>query len=389
MNKIFLIFTCAITIIQVSIAQKNLPVIRATSDQASIWEGGEISPWWLDPSARPDVHVITKCPNAKRVVFRTDIDSLVVRLRPGEQADFVVLLNGRDSCYTRIKSEPVIHRFARQTKPTHDTIPFVLTEYNNLKIKAVLNGVDTLDLKFDSGATGLLITREAIKQKTSLLKQQPADGSRPKLPPYNTLQLGNLTWDSLSVYPVELSGQGTDGRFGWDLFDGRVVEIDYDRSLFIVHSRMPKMPKGFTKMPMEYSHHLFCIRGELINHGKVYKNRFLFDNGYQRTIMLDSTLNARQQFPNDLKVIKTTIMKNGQGKEFPVVTVNNEILKIGKTKLPDIPAQKLNSVNPTGFPIHILGNEVLKRFNTILDFYDNYVYIKPNHLVGAPYAESH
>ncbi|MCC7245678.1 MAG: hypothetical protein IT269_08375, partial [Saprospiraceae bacterium] len=225
MNKILLFFTCAVTIIQTSTAQKNLPVIRATDDHAFIWEGDEKSRWWLDPSVRPDVHVITKSPDAKRVVFRTDIDSLVMRLRPGEQADFVVLLNGRDSCYTRIKSEPVIRRFARQAKPTHDTIPFVLTEYNNLKIKAVLNGVDTLDLKFDSGATGLLITRESIYNSYSLLKPNKYNNDGWTLQPYNTLQLGRLTIDSLSVHQVELSGHGTDGRFGWDLFDGRIVEI--------------------------------------------------------------------------------------------------------------------------------------------------------------------
>jgi hypothetical protein len=249
-------------------------------------------------------------------------------------------------------------------------------------------------LKFDSGATGLLLTRDAIVHKTSLLADQPGvrQGSvRPdfdRIPAHNSLKMGHLSWDHLEVYPVELSGQGTDGRFGWDLFDGRVVEIDYDHSRFIVHSRLPKLAKGYSKLPIEYSNGLFCIPGMLENKGKKYPNRFLFDNGYQRTIMLDSTLMAQQQFPQDLKVIKKAVMQNGQGKEFPVLTINNELLKLGNTSLLNIPAQKLNSSNPARFTVHILGNEVLKRFNTILDFYHNTVYLKPNTLQYLPYTDA-
>jgi hypothetical protein len=133
---------------------------------------------------------------------------------------------------------------------------------------------------------------------------------------------------------------------------------------------------------------LFCIEGTLEVQGKKYQNRFLFDNGYQRTIMLDTTLLARQNFPGDLKAIKKTIMQNGQGKEFPVVTVNNEKLILGNSSLLNIPAQKLATANPAGFPVHILGNEVLKRFNTILDFQKNHIYLKPNKLMYLPYTDA-
>lgn len=381
---------------QMAFGQDKLPVIRATSRQALIIEGDqeERTAWWLSPEARPDVHVITKNPRPRWVRFYTDRDSIKIRLKPGQQFDFVVLLNGKDSCFTRLESKAAVTKFARQNPERHDTIPFILTEYNNIRIKACLNHTDTLFLKFDSGTTGLLLTHESIAAKTNLLADQAGvrEGkARPdydKMNPYNTLSLGNLTWDSLPIYPVVLSGQGTDGRFGWDLFDGRIVEIDYDNSLFIVHSKMPKTSRGHSKLPIIYSHSLFCIEGTLEVQGKKYQNRFLFDNGYQRTIMLDTTLLARQNFPGDLKVIKKTIMQNGQGKEFPVVTVNNEKLILGNSSLLNIPAQKLATANPAGFPVHILGNEVLKRFNTILDFQKNHIYLKPNKLMYLPYTDA-
>ena len=377
--KILFFLILSVITCSVSVAQKKIPVIKANSSKAIIIEGDDDKQnWRIDPTIKPDVHVISKNTTPKWVKFYTDIDSLKVKLQPGKKFDFIVLLNGKDNCYTRLES-PAVKNYARQKPATHDTIPFELTEFNNLKVKAVLNKKDTLDLKFDSGTTGLLLTNDAIKTKTHLTDPETAG---------NTLQLGNLSWDSLQVYPVVLSGQGTDGRFGWDLFDGKVVEIDYDKNIFVVHTKRPAISKAHARFDMEYIHTLFCISGSLQVKDKKYPNRFLFDNGYQRTIMLDTTLMAEQQYPKDLEVIKKVIMRNGQGKEVPVYTVNNERLNLGKNILLNIPVQLMTTANSAGFKTHILGNEVLKRFNTFLDFQDNVVYLAPNSLFDVPYIDA-
>lgn len=360
-------------------AQQNLPVIKAGSKKAFITEeNDDRENWYLNPKVNPDIYTINKTDKPKWVYFRTDIDSIKVKLKPGDSFDFIIILNGKDSCYTRIQSRQ-LKNYSALRPVIHDTIPFTLTEFNNIKVEAVLNKQDTLDLKFDSGTTGLLLTNDAIKNKTHLADVNSA---------MHHLQIGNSCWDSLVVYPVELSGQGTDGRFGWDLFDGKIVEIDYNKNLFIVHSYLPEIDKSYSKLAIEYSHTLFCVRGELQVGKKKYYNRFLFDNGYQRTIMLDTVLINEQKFPRDLPVIKKVIMRNGQGKEIPVITVNNERLNLGKEILLNIPAQLLATTNPAGFKAHILGNEVLKRFNTILDFQNNIVYLKQNSLFNLPYKDA-
>lgn len=81
-------------------------------------------------------------------------------------------------------------------------------------------------------------------------------------------------------------------------------------------------------------------------------------------------------------------MKNGKDDEYPVLTVNGDMLSLGDLSLHNIPAQIMTTANPAEFRTHIIGNEVLKRFNTILDFQNNYVYLKPNHLAGMPYADA-
>jgi hypothetical protein len=360
-------------------AQQPLRVIQANAVRARITEGTqEASNWRINPRIRPDIHVMTKTTGPAWVSFVTDMDSMKIQLAPGEQVDFIVLLQGKDSCYTRIEC-PALKNYYGQLPAAHDTIPFTLTAFNNIKIKTVLNHTDTLDLIFDSGSTGLLLTDSALKNKAHTAHTDKA---------VNHLQIGSLRWDSLLVYPVVLSGQGTDGCFGWDLFDGKLVEIDYDKSIFIVHTRLSKPALGYAAFNMEYIHTLFCIRGDLEIKKQHYTNRFLFDNGYQRTIMLDTVLMQEQHYPRDLPVIKKVIMHNAEGKPVPVITVSNERFNLGTATLLNIPVQLMATGNPARFKTHILGNEVLKRFNTILDFQNNLVYLQPNSLFNLAYKDA-
>lgn len=81
-------------------------------------------------------------------------------------------------------------------------------------------------------------------------------------------------------------------------------------------------------------------------------------------------------------------MKGAQGNEIPVITSNLKTLKIGKYKLKNIPVQQTTGNKPLkNKNIHILGNEVLKRFNMFLDFQNNFVYLKPNHLFKEKYID--
>lgn len=360
-------------------AQTKLPVIKAGSKKALIVEGeGDQYNWYLNPEIKPDIHTISKILQPEWIKFYTDIDSIKVKIKPNEKFDFIVLLNNKDTCYTRIESLPVKNYSTRQPA-THDTIPFILTAFNNIQVKAILNKADTLDLMFDSGSTGILLTNDALKNKTHSM----GGGST-----HNVLQIGNSIWDSLPVYTVDRTGQGMDGVFGWALFDGKIVEIDYDKNIFVVHSKLETPAKAYSRFKIEYIHTLFCIQAELQIANKKYPNRFLFDNGYQRTIMLDTALMKEQQFPQDLPVIKKTVMRNREGQAFPVITVNNERLNLGKLSLYNVAAQLLTTGNPVPFKTHILGNEVLKRFNTLLDFQHHLVYLKPNSLANLAYKDA-
>jgi hypothetical protein len=270
-----------------------------------------------------------------------------------------------------------------QNETISDSIPFTINKQNTISIQAIFNEKDTLNLNFDTGTTELILTNEVLSNKLK---------STPKLyTNFYNLKIGNTNY-STKVYDAELSGHGTDGRFGWDIFKGKIVELNYDLNFMIIHTVLPKnliSNNAFTKLKIEFFEDLFLIESEIKQNNITNKDIFLFDTGYQRTVMLDEDLLKQAEFPiKDMKIIKKTIMKGAQGNEIPVITSILKLLKIGKYKLKNVPIQLTTTHKPLkNKNIHILGNEVLKRFNLFLDFQNNFVYLSPNHLFKEKYIE--
>ena len=264
-----------------------------------------------------------------------------------------------------------------------DTVQLGINEQNTIYVKALFNKKDTLTLNFDSGSSDITLKNSVLEAKLSSkveLYQVPYE-----------LKIGNRTYTA-PVYDTELSGHGTDGRFGWDLFKDHVVELNYDKGILVVHSEMPAdiaNDSTFTRLQIDYFANCFSVSSSLMQSGIDHKGPFLFDTGYQRTAMVDVDLMKDANFPAaDMEVIKKVIMKNGMGEDIPVITSNLDGLKIGDYVLPDVPVQQITSRKPLkGINIHILGNEVLKRFNTFLDFKSDVVLLKPNKLFGDRYIE--
>lgn len=88
-------------------AQVRLPVLRATQPKLSIREGAALyrEVWGVSSAARPDVFVAQPFQGRQRIVFYSDLDSLVFQVKPRHRYDFVVLVGGRDSAFTRLSTE--------------------------------------------------------------------------------------------------------------------------------------------------------------------------------------------------------------------------------------------------------------------------------------------
>jgi hypothetical protein len=105
-------------------------------------------------------------------------------------------------------------------------------------------------------------------------------------------------------------------------------------------------------------------------------------------LILDSLWAVGQHFPTDLPVIKTVKFKDPRGVVYENKQVNLPMLKVSNYPLSNVPTTLLGGKNPTGFSINLMGNDALKRFNTILDFQNDVIYLKPNKFMGLAFKET-
>ncbi len=284
--------------------QNALPVIKANSKNISISDGGyfDKNAWSLSPAARPDVYTADRTRQTKWVTFYTDIDSIRVKVKPGTKYNFIILLNGKDSCYTQIASAiPPVNK-QLPANVIDDTIPFTLNARNAIAVKAILNNTDTLYLHFDVGSFDFRFTQDAILHKTKLLPNQAdvlagsAKANYRKLNKVASLQMGSMVWNNPEVGATLVTSTGMDGKFGWQLFEGKKVEIDYDNNLLIIHSTLPKTLKGYSKSPLTFIRSFVCAKGTFTINKKKYTGDFLLDTGSDQAIILDSNWAAKQIF---------------------------------------------------------------------------------------------
>jgi len=216
-------------------------------------------------SCRPDVYTADRTRKTKWVTFYTDIDSIRVKLKPGARVGFVILLNGKDSCFTQVASAIPPDDKNEVLVDTHDTIPFTLTAFNAISVKAVINNTDTVNLHFDVGSFDFHLTKDAILKKTTLLpnRQNVLAGKEQanynKLNGVQTLAIGSVTWRNPAVMPTSFTAHDMDGRFGWNLFENKVIEINYDNSILVIHSKLPANTKGYTKAAIDFKRSFVCI----------------------------------------------------------------------------------------------------------------------------------
>jgi len=380
---------------QAAFAQSKLPIIKATSKSVSVRDGGyfDKDAWNLSPKARPDVFIADRTHETKWVTFYTDIDSIKVKVKPGTRFNFVIVLNGKDSCYTQIASAIPPEDKTESTIATNDTIPFTLTSYNAIAIKAVINNTDTVLVDFDTSSFGFRLIKDAILKKTRLLSNQPDALAGKVAPNYNhlnkifKLQVAGLVWNNPEVGVSAITSHDMDGKFGYKPFEGKVIELNYDKNLLIIHSELPEDLNGYKKSKLIFKRSYMCAKATFDVGEKKYTGDFLFDSGSDQAIIVDSAWAAKHNFSKDLKLIKSSIVRDARGVKYETRVVLAPSLTISGFQLNNIPTLILGGRNPVDFEVNYLGNAFLKHFNMILDLKNDNLYLKPNKLMDLKFKQ--
>ncbi|MDN3677606.1 retropepsin-like aspartic protease [Flavobacterium paronense] len=391
---IIALFLCSINS---CFAQQNIKIVQAKTQRVSIKDGDNpITKWWeyLQKDVKPVVYHIAKINQNRKVIFYTDIDSISFNVKPNNKYDFKVLLNAKDTCYAQISTViPSYYKDCKNCKITSDTIPFTLGNDHYIHIKGKVNNSEIIDFIFDTGAGTCVLNERGQKiAKIKLDGQTDGEGTSgftvDQTSSSNLLQLSALKWKNLSLTYIDYKGAiNTDGVLGYNIFEDKVVEIDYEKKLLIIHSEMPTTIAGYSKQQIRHDLNGTFIQATLNNGVKDFTGWYLFDTGGSLTVQVSGDYAKNNELYSTMKNLgKSSATGNGKG-FYQNEIVELPLLKLFGYSIPQVPIHISSSDKSFYGEAGIIGNNLLKRFNVIIDYPKATMYLKPNSLMALSFKK--
>jgi len=261
---------------------------------------------------------------------------------------------------------------------------------------------DTLNFILDTGSGGISLdssTAEYLK-----LKPIPSDRTIRGIAGIrlvsfvNTqkLKLGTLTIDSLDFHInnydilTAVYGERIDGIIGYSVLKRFIFKIDYDSSRVEIYSKGTlKYPRGgYLFKPLIAT---LPIQSARIKDNKTLQTRFLYDIGAGLCMMLSKDFVEDSMILHKKRKLFYKEAEGLGGKIDMQMTVIKEV-KLGPYRFRNVPIYIFkDEYNVTSYPFlgGLIGNDILRRFNCILNYDKRDFYLTPNSHFLEPFDYSY
>ncbi|MBS1662582.1 MAG: aspartyl protease family protein [Bacteroidetes bacterium] len=296
----------------------------------------------------------------------------------------LILLSGR--------SADAQETFVQPTAKLITTFSFSLFTGGVIILKAKLGDFpDSLNFILDTGSGGIsLDSMTCLRLK---LTPQPSDrtilgiaGVRQVKFLYNeTLHLPGLSVDSLNFHVndydilTSVYGEKVDGIIGYSFLTRYIVQINYDSLKINVYSKGSfRYPKGgYLLRPVIAS---LPILNAQVSDAQKIPSRFYFDTGAGLCTLLSSDFVSDSALLDSRKKSYYTQAQGLGGKATMKLTTVREV-RIGPFRFRKVPTYIFDDqYNVTSYPNlgGLIGNDILRRFNVILNYSNRMIYLTPN-----------
>jgi hypothetical protein len=264
------------------------------------------------------------------------------------------------------------------------------------------NFPDTLNFLFDTGSGGISLDSSTCVYFN--LKGTPSErvirgigGIRNvSFLNYRKLHLPGLTIDSLNFHINDYSilntvyGEKIDGIIGYSVMTRYIIKVDYDSSKMEFWSKgAQKYPRGgFLMRPQINTIPVHSVR---VRDERTINARFLVDMGAGLNMMLSSDFLKDSGLLNKKRKLYAKEAEGLGGKVDMHMTVIKEI-KLGPYRFRNVPVYIFeDSYNITSYPYlgGLIGNDLLRRFNVILNYDRRDIYLIPNKHFNDPFDYSY
>jgi len=283
-------------------------------------------------------------------------------------------------------------------------IPFE-TSGTHMYIKVQTGKSDTLRFVFDTGATGGTIdSAKAEKSGISKENRRPvlvagSGGSKNyDMAVDQTLKLDKFEIKHVNLVLVNLTSLSTstglrlDGIVGYEILNQYVTQLDFDHKKLLLYDKITSVDtNGYTAIPFEFSKQIMIPRFPIsitLANGDTFTGKVMFDTGNAFPLIVSTPFSKYHDFNSKLGATSIT---GGRG-----------VNAVTQDQLATIKSMSFNgfafgpmgirlTVNDKAEPkdgyLGILGMEIIKRFNVILDYANKKIYLKPNKAYNEAFSQ--
>jgi predicted aspartyl protease len=272
------------------------------------------------------------------------------------------------------------------------SIPFELKKNGYIIFEIHLNDhPEKLEFLLDTGASGELLAKHtADKLGISLndeqkIKATGVSGSSSIHVLHNQrLDLGQGIFFRLRNLAV--ADNPTDGLLGATIFRKYVCLIDYDNRQLDLYESIDDLDiTGFTKIPFTFDNRIPIPQLDMeftLSNGETFSERVFYDIGAGTTFIFNTPFAAKHNILEKSKALNTFEHEGGltqtkiTHKRFliPILKLGGHPLDSVAVRVTDSKKGLFSFENYAG----VIGSQIAKRFNTIVDYKNKNLYIKPN-----------
>ena len=212
-----------------------------------------------------------------------------------------------------------------------------------------------------------------------------------------SLHLGSITIDSLSMQVCNydllssIYGEKIDGIIGYSFFSRYLVRVDYDSQKMEIYTRGPVVyPKGgFLLRPRLYG--LPMLEGQMMD-ARAIRSRFYFDTGAGLCLLFSSSFTSDSAVFSPKRKKPVHIQGAGLGGKMRMQLTTLKNFSLGPFQFRQIPTYVFeDAYDVTSYPqlAGLIGNDLLRRFNLILNYDRSEIYILPNAAFDQPFDYSY
>ena len=261
-------------------------------------------------------------------------------------------------------------------------IPFRLTKYNNILVPVIINQKDTVQLMLHTGSDYITIIDDSYKKMKSISISDTLNNvtswagySDMKMSQNNVIKLGDEEFSKIPIFIDKQSGHESDGKIGLKFFEGKYLEINFDENKLYIYDKAPSKLKKYTKLNSRYSQETLYIKAFPFIDKKPVETEFMIHTGFSGALMISDDFAKEYKLLEKFEIIGESKLSDAAGN---VILSKKSILpsfELANQTFQNVPISFFDSTIKIQHK-NIMGGDLIKRFNLILNPEKNVLYVK-------------